>query len=91
MLAVVFGVEHFHLYLYGSNFTVYTDHKPLFGIYKSQKSATTRIERWRQRLTPYDMTLKYCPGRNALNPADYVSHQPQDIPTRENAAEAYVN
>ena len=48
----VFGVEHFHIYLYGSNFTVYTDHKPLLGIYKSQKSATTRTERWRLRLTP---------------------------------------
>ena len=58
MLAVVFGVEHFHLYLYGSNFTVYTDHKPLLGIYKSQKAATARIERWRLRLTPYDMTRK---------------------------------
>ena len=91
MLAVVFGVEHFHLYLYGSNFTVYTDHKPLLGIYKSQKSATARIERWRLRLNPYDMTLKYRPGRNDLNPADYVSRQPQDIPKRENAAEAYVN
>ena len=91
MLAVVFGVEHFHLYLYGSNFTVYTDHKPLLGIYKSQKSATTRIERWRLRLTPYEMILKYRPGRNDLNPADYVSRQPQDIPKRENAAEAYVN
>ena len=91
MLAVVFGVEHFHLYLYGSNFTVYTDHKPLLGIYRSQKSATTRTERWRLRLTPYDMTLKYRPGRNDLNPADYVSRQPQDIPKRENAAEAYVN
>ena len=45
MLAVVFGVEHFHLYLYGWNFTVYTDHKPLLGIDKSQKSATARIER----------------------------------------------
>ena len=62
MLAVVFGVEHFHLYLYGSNFTVCTDHEPLLGIYKSQKSATTRTERWRLRLSPYDMTLKYRPG-----------------------------
>ena len=83
MLAVVFGVEHFHLYLYGTNFTVYTDHKPLLGIYKSQKSATARIERWRLRLTPYDMTLKYRPGRNDLNPADYVSRQLQDTPKRE--------
>ena len=46
---------------------------------------------WRLWLTPYDMTLKYRPGRNDLNPADYVSRQPQDIPERENAAEAYVN
>ena len=91
MLAVVFGVEHFHLYLYESNVTVYTDHEPLIGIYKSQKSATARIERWRLRLTPYDMTLKYRPGGNDLNPADYVSRQPQDIPKRENTAEAYVN
>ena len=91
MLAVVFGVEQFDLYLYGSNVTVYTDHKPLHGIYKSQKSATARIERWRLRLTPCDMTLKHRPGRNDLNPADYVSRQPQDIPKRENAAEAYVS
>ena len=80
MLAVDFGVEHFHLYLYGSNFTVYTDHEPLLGMYKSQKSATTRTERWRLRLTPYDVTLKY-----------RVSRQPQDIRKRENASEAYVN
>ena len=57
----------------------------------SQKSATTRIERWRLRLTPLTMALKYRPGRNDLNPNDYVSRQPQDIPKRENAAEAYVN
>ena len=37
------------------------------------------------------MTLKHRPGRNDLNPADYVSLQPQDIPKRENAAEAYVS
>ena len=91
MLAVDFGVEHFHLYLYGSNFTVYTDHEPLLGMYKSQKSATTRTERWRLRLTPYDVTLKYRPGRKDLNPADHDSRQPQDIRKRENAAEAYVN
>ena len=62
MLAVVFSVKCFHLYLYGSNFTVYTDHKPLLGIYKRQKLVTTRTERWRLWLIPYDMTLKYRPG-----------------------------
>ena len=89
MLAVVFSVKCFHLYLYGSNFAVYTDHKPLLGIYKRQKSVTTHTERWCLWLIPYDMTLKYRPGRNDLNPTDYVSHQPQDVPKCKNAA--YVN
>ena len=29
MLAVVFGCEHFHTYVYGTRFTVESDHKPL--------------------------------------------------------------
>ena len=36
------------------------------------------------------MTLVYAPGRNELNPADYISHHPQTIPKRENAGEAYI-
>lgn len=28
-LAIVWGAEHFHLYLYGKDFTLVTDHKPL--------------------------------------------------------------
>ena len=32
MLAVVWGVEHFHLYVYGPRFQIITDHKPLLGI-----------------------------------------------------------
>ena len=40
-LAVVYRVEHFHLYLFGSRFTVTTDHKPLVGIISSSKPTTT--------------------------------------------------
>ena len=40
MLAVVYGVEHFHMYLYGSDFTVITDHKPLLGLISSKKPCT---------------------------------------------------
>ena len=37
MLAIVLALEHFHLYLYGSEFTIMTDHWPLLGIFKSHK------------------------------------------------------
>ena len=91
MLAVVFGVEHFHLYLYGSPFSVITDHKPLLGLVFSSKPVTARIERWRLRLMPYEFVLNYRPGRDDLNPADYISRHPHIQPQRENAGEAYIN
>lgn len=90
MLAIVYGVEHFHLYLFGSEFTVVTDHKPLLGIVKSQKPATAHVERWRLRLMPYQFNLEYRPGKDEQNPADYMSRHPYEQPKRENAAEAYI-
>lgn len=88
MLAVVYGVEHYHLYLFASEFKVITDHKPLLGIVNSQKPVSARMERWRLRLMPYQFALEYRPGKS--NPADYMSRHPYDKPTRDNAAEAYV-
>lgn len=45
-LAIIWGVGHFHLYLYGNEFTLVTDHKPLEVIYGSRKSKpSARIER----------------------------------------------
>ena len=39
MLAIVRASrEHFHLYPYGSEFTIMTDHKPLLGIFNSHKN-----------------------------------------------------
>ncbi|GFO11778.1 transposon ty3-g Gag-Pol polyprotein [Plakobranchus ocellatus] len=76
MLAVVFGVEKFHIYLYGSTFIVITDHKPLLGIIGSCKPTSVRIDRWRLRLMPHEFTLSYRPGKDAENPADNLSrHQ----------------
>ena len=73
MLAVVWCAEHFHLYLYGESFTICSDHQPLLGIIKSQRPASARIERWRIRLLPYVFELKYRPGKDDKNPADYMS------------------
>ena len=43
-LAVVFGCEHFRMYLAGCMFTIVTDHKPLLSIWKKAKPPL-RIER----------------------------------------------
>ena len=62
-LAIVLSVEQYHLFLFGANFTLITDHKPLEVIYGSPKSKpSTRTERWVLRLQPYDFTLAYRSG-----------------------------
>ena len=74
-LAIVWGCEHFHLYLYGAHFVLHTDHKPLETIFNNPRSRpSARIERWRLRLQPYEFTVKYL--RGAGNPADYMSRHP---------------
>ena len=37
-LAIVWGIEHFYLYLFGAEFTLTTDHKPLEVIFNNPKS-----------------------------------------------------
>ena len=92
MLAIVWGIEHFHLYVYGSIFTVRTDHKPLLGIFKGSKPASARIERWRLQLTPYGLDLVYKPGCDDNNPADFLSRHPSTISKPDRStAEDYVH
>ena len=91
-LAIVYGVEHFHLYLFGSKFTVPTDLKPLLGIISKSKPATARIECLHLRLMPYEFELQYRPGRDEPNPADYLCRYSElSKPTRDNASEVYVH
>ena len=90
MLAVVWSAEHFHLYLYGTSYVIYTDHKPLLGIFKSQRPSSTRIERWRLRLVPYQFKLRYRPGKDDKNPANYISRHPCSTESSD-PIEDYVN
>ena len=74
-LAVVWASEHFHLYLFGTEYKVITDHMPLLGIINNPISKpTARLERLCMRLQPYTMKVQYRPGR--LNTADYLSRHP---------------
>ena len=90
-LAIIHGVEHFHLCLYGHEFVLIIDHKPLEIIYGSNKSKpSARIERWVLRLQPYSFKVLYKPGVN--NPADYLSRHPKSHSLKQqNMAEEHVN
>ena len=59
LLAIVWALEHFHLYLYGTEIT--TDHKPLLGIFNTRKPTSARIDRWKPRLMPYNCHLVHRP------------------------------
>ena len=91
-LAIIWAVEHFHLFLFGSEFTLVTDHKPLEIIYGQRTAKTSaRIERWVLRLQPYAFKIVYKSGVN--NPADYLSRHPTNESKRkqEKMTEQYIN
>ena len=64
LLAIVFGCERFHHYLFGAKFTVESDHKPLeMIILKHIATAPARLQRMLLRLQKYQLTIKYKPGK----------------------------
>ena len=65
MLAVVYGCERFHTFLFGQQFVVESDHKPLSSIYlKHLHNAPPRLRRMLLRLQPYSLTIEYKPGKD---------------------------
>jgi hypothetical protein len=65
LLAVCFGCQKFHQYIFGKPVTVQSDHKPLEAIFKKQLGAVPpRLQRMMLRLQPYDVNIKYTRGKN---------------------------
>ncbi|GBG75405.1 hypothetical protein CBR_g20035 [Chara braunii] len=56
--AVVWGIQHFHPYLYGQKFRLVTDHEPLLAL-KKLTNYTGMIGRWAVRLQEYDFDMVY--------------------------------
>ena len=75
-LAVIYGVVKFYNYLYGLQFEIHTDHKPLLGLFgKSNQTMAGRLQRWILQLNQYEYKLIYKPGK-MLQHADGLSRFP---------------
>lgn len=78
-LAVVFGIKRFHKYIFGREFTIYSDHLPLKGLLGHDKpipaSAAARMQRWMLLLAAYRYTWQYRKGQSVAN-ADALSRIP---------------
>ncbi|MCG7879290.1 MAG: RNase H-like domain-containing protein, partial [Candidatus Thiodiazotropha endolucinida] len=71
-LAILWAIERFRVYLYGLDFTVFTDSRPLERIFsRSHDTLSPRIQNWVLRLQSYTFRVTYRPG--LLNPADIFS------------------
>lgn len=81
-LSIIYGVKHFHYYLYGRHFELLTDHKPLLAIFgeKSELPAmiAARLQRYAVTLSGYDYEIKFRPSVKHGN-ADALSRLPVKV------------
>ena len=73
-LSVVEGIKHFHVYLYGRPFKIFTDNSSITWLYR-QKEPKGRIARWILQLLQYDFEIIYKTGKSNSN-ADAISRIP---------------
>ena len=70
-LAIVWAIQKFSRYLYGSDFTVQSDHKPLQFL-KENRSSSARLCRWALSLQSFVFTVEAIPGTHNCT-ADLLS------------------
>lgn len=74
--ALQFAVKRFHKYLYGRNFELQTDHKPLLAIFGAKDGipayTASRLQRYALTLLAYDFNIKYV-STTSFGYADIIS------------------
>ena len=81
-LAIIFGVKRFHKYIYGLDFILRSDHKPLLQLFGEHKGVplmtSARIQRWAIALSAYTYRFEFRKGTQ-IPSADALSRLP--LPT----------
>ena len=93
LLAVVWGLEHFRLYIYGKPIKLLSDHQALEPLIKRNRSNTTysaRLTRWLDRLAHFTINVSHIAGKH-LALTDYLSRNPSAPPQADDVYdEEYV-
>ena len=93
LLAVVWGIEHFRLYIYGKPIKLLTDHQALETLIKrnrSNKTYSTRLTKWLDRLAHFSISVSLIAGKHSAL-TDYLSRNPTAPPQANDAYdEEYV-
>lgn len=93
-LAIAFGCQRFHQYVFGKQFTVESDHRPLEIIFKKPlDQCPLRIQRLRITLQNYDFIVKFKNG-SKLYLADALSrahYNDKNFEVIEKETELHVN
>src|ERR1044071_5160469 len=63
VLAVIQAIKKFRHYLHGQKFRIITHHRVLLWLLETNKSANSRIIRWRLYLQDFDFTIEHREGK----------------------------
>jgi hypothetical protein len=74
LYAVVVALEKFRCYLYGRQFTVFTDHRALLWLC-GKKKVNERLLRWSLQISAYAQNIRFVHGKNN-HVADALSRTP---------------
>ena len=72
LLAILYLVDKFRNYLWGNEFVIYCDHRPLSYLESKNTIGNARLTRWALSLQPYRYRILHRPGRKNLD-ADFLS------------------
>ena len=68
---IVWGIKKFAMYLYGKQFTLQTDHRPLQFL-SGLKFESSRIMQWALALQSYNFKVEHIKGKDNVG-ADFLS------------------
>ncbi|XP_067633073.1 retrovirus-related Pol polyprotein from transposon 412 isoform X3 [Eurosta solidaginis] len=71
LLAIFFAIKQFRPYIYGTHFTVKSDHRPLVYLF-NMKDPSSKLSRIRLELAEYNFTIEYIKGKTNVG-ADALS------------------